>query len=1137
MHWRVEKHEIHMFQSFYLYPFISKILLNLLVQLDLLKEKIELGVVTQRPTDPERRLVSKTGSYPSGPGLTRSDPVKPFREHKFHIRNRNDSPLDLLERRLQDGHFLLSQASRNLDSKGIKIAVQFTARTSVRKLPPANEIAPLHAPLLLKTVSSLHLQMRPLRKSKKHESKLVLEEIIGLTAKSANGLASIASKGDCVYLAGCVVVAYNVESGDQSHLVASSRTPKPLSCVAALDSNGGVIAAGELGHQPAVLVWDYASRVLLSELKVHQYGVACIAFSPDGKHLVSVGYPHDGYLCLWDWRSGKLVSKFKSTSSCSVISCVSFSSDARTFVTAGKRHLKIWTIGSSTRSSSNTGGGGLIMDGKSANLGSQRGSSFVSVVSTTTSTAVGGRERAKFSSIYALTDTGMSSIIVEKSFALSVSKEFIACACNYGIVQLFTVGTLNHAGSLQYSASKEQHESKYMVSNGADKPLQHDPTLPDAIACQFSTSEKLVSTGIFERDIVESGVCSHGFRSMAVSLDGKYLASGDCQGSLHIYNLKTMDYTCLQDSHEAEILSLSFSSPTEIMDGTVREVAEDKYLLASSGRDRMIHLYDVERSLVFRDVDITNTGCTILRRHHQIASNGTVYDMAIDPEMKIVVTVGQDKKINTFDISSGKLARSFKQDGDFGEPIKVSMDPTSSFLVCSYSNKSICMYDFSNGELVAQAVGHSEVITGIIFLPDCQHIISVGGEGCIFVWKIPSLLSSRMLEKLKEFGDPLLSTSVPEEMLSNECNLHAEFDHSLHTKPQNALRPGLPEPNSMGLSEFRFSISRLPNWAQTKVATKENLPMHPESISAQGQTKGVGSTETTLKHLAVMSIPGPSYLVEDVKQDPMLKEWDQSCYTGNSCENGELQSVYGAAPCSEAPIKQFDSETTEALEQTTKSWDESTSTQDDNLFSQHFSNLSADIKLKGRKSSARRSYSARFFVRRDHLADCRRIFETSNHTPAGDSLNFCEEAPHISPEDPSMTPQEEEQVSDSDRKEAEEFKLKDQTSASKVAAVQKTVDECKEALLSLDAAAERSLQLFSNLSSLISREEGAEIYEKAAGVLPSVMEKLNALACVLQFNRSSASRTNVENCNFEPILEKFAESLSNKVLELVKKSM
>lgn len=53
------------------------------------------------------------------------------------------------------------------------------------------------------------------------------------------------------------------------------------------------------------------------------------------------------------------------------------------------------------------------------------------------------------------------------------------------------------------------------------------------------------------------------------------------------------------------------------------------------------------------------------------------------------------------------------------------MDPSSSYLVCSYSNKSICIYDFVNGGMITQAMGHSEVITGVVFLPDCKHVISV----------------------------------------------------------------------------------------------------------------------------------------------------------------------------------------------------------------------------------------------------------------------------------------------------------------------------------------------------------------------------------------------------------------------------
>lgn len=44
---------------------------------------------------------------------------------------------------------------------------------------------------------------------------------------------------------------------------------------------------------------------------------------------------------------------------------------------------------------------------------------------------------------------------------------------------------------------------------------------------------------------------------------------------------------------------------------------------------------------MFRDVSVTDHGHKILRRHHQMASHGTVYDMALDPEMEFVVTVGQ----------------------------------------------------------------------------------------------------------------------------------------------------------------------------------------------------------------------------------------------------------------------------------------------------------------------------------------------------------------------------------------------------------------------------------------------------------------------------------------------------------------
>lgn len=39
---------------------------------------------------------------------------------------------------------------------------------------------------------------------------------------------------------------------------------------------------------------------------------------------------------------------------------------------------------------------------------------------------------------------------------------------------------------------------------------------------------------------------TQGYRSMAVSSEGKYLAAGDFDGNLHIYDLKSSDYTYIE---------------------------------------------------------------------------------------------------------------------------------------------------------------------------------------------------------------------------------------------------------------------------------------------------------------------------------------------------------------------------------------------------------------------------------------------------------------------------------------------------------------------------------------------------------------------------------------------------------------
>lgn len=53
---------------------------------------------------------------------------------------------------------------------------------------------------------------------------------------------------------------------------------------------------------PAVRVWDVTERSQVAELQEHKYGVACVAFSPSAKYIVSVGYQHDMIVNVWAWK-------------------------------------------------------------------------------------------------------------------------------------------------------------------------------------------------------------------------------------------------------------------------------------------------------------------------------------------------------------------------------------------------------------------------------------------------------------------------------------------------------------------------------------------------------------------------------------------------------------------------------------------------------------------------------------------------------------------------------------------------------------------------------------------------------------------------------------------------------------------
>uniref|UniRef100_A0A8C8ALM3 Translation initiation factor beta propellor-like domain-containing protein n=1 Tax=Otus sunia TaxID=257818 RepID=A0A8C8ALM3_9STRI len=238
------------------------------------------------------------------------------------------------------------------------------------------------------------------------------------------------------FLSRCVIVILNPRENTQRHILNTSR--KTLSALA-FSPDGKLIVTGENGHRPAVRVWEVEEGAQVSALQGHQHGVACVAFSPTARYLVSVGYPHDMAVNVWDWKKGSLVASNKV--SCKVTT-VSFSGDSY-FVTAGHRHVKFWFLDSSREPKINKT---VPLEGRSGLLGQLHDNLFCGVAC--------GRGLTS-GSTFCISSSGLlcqfnEKRVLEKWIFLKVGGSFplIFCGCANGTVRIFQARDMRYLSDL-----------------------------------------------------------------------------------------------------------------------------------------------------------------------------------------------------------------------------------------------------------------------------------------------------------------------------------------------------------------------------------------------------------------------------------------------------------------------------------------------------------------------------------------------------------------------------------------------------------------------------------------------------------------------------------------------------------------
>ncbi|KAM4589498.1 WD repeat-containing protein 62 isoform 2-T3 [Fundulus diaphanus] len=353
-----------------------------------------------------------------------------------------------------------------------------------------------------------------------------------------------------------------------------------------------------------------------------------------------------------------------------------------------------------------------------------------------------------------------------------------------------------------------------------------------------------------------------GIRVLGVSPDGKHLAAGDRCGNLRIFALQSLDQLVKIEAHDSEVLCLEFSP-----------ASTGVKLLASASRDRLIHVFNLEKnysleqtlndhsasitavrftgespevrmvscgadkSIYFQAAEQTAEGLTFSRRHH-VVEKTTLYDMDLDPTGTRVAIACQDRNIRVYSVEAGKLEKCVRGSvSDEGALLKVQMDPSGSFFATSCSDKNITVFDSDSGECVATLFGHSELVSCMKFSQDCRHLISASGDSCVFVWRLdPQMTGAMRKRRALQASRAAKSCSLSKPSIRRETFITVPSSQRplVEEEEQKDLRtPGKLDPDPE--TSLLQTNGKLPMWFRKLAEADGAVQSEPEPHQARGQ--------------------------------------------------------------------------------------------------------------------------------------------------------------------------------------------------------------------------------------------------------------------------------------------------------------